>query len=60
MVLTENNLMGAAEWTGYSSTPTYPSYSSLPSVSSSYNYDSTGVIDHHSNFHIPSGNFNNA
>lgn len=65
--------MGAAEWTGYTNTPTYPAYSSnaaaLPqpppaaaapptTTASSYGYDSgTGMADHHSNFHIPTGNF---
>lgn len=55
----ENNLMGAAEWTGYSNTtPTYSPYTSLPSAPSSYGYDSTGMVDHHSNFHIPTGKSN--
>lgn len=55
--------MGAAEWTGYTnSTPTYSSYSSLPSSvapapppssSSAYGYDTNNMAEHHSNFHIP-------
>lgn len=59
--------MGAAEWTGYTNAPTYPSYSTnaaLPqapppaTTASTYGYDSgTGMADHHSNFHIPTGNF---
>lgn len=54
--LAENNLMGAAEWTGYSSTtPTYSPYSSLQSTPSSYGYDSANIAEHHSNFHIPTG-----
>lgn len=55
--------MGAAEWTGYTNTPTYGPYSTnaaLPqpatTTASSYGYDSnTGMADHHSNFHIPTG-----
>lgn len=52
--------MGAAEWTtGYTSTAqSYSAYSSLPTVpppaSTSYGYDSTGMVDH-TNFHIPTG-----
>lgn len=59
--------MGAAEWTGYSSGATtsapssgttYTSYSTpLQSGASTYNYNEsgTGMVDHHGNFHIPSG-----
>lgn len=59
--------MGAAEWTGYTNSPTYPPYSSLQptasalpqsttTASSSYGYDSnTAMTEHHSNFHIPTG-----
>lgn len=63
--------MGAAEWTGYTNSPTtYSPYSSLqtqssaitqppplpPTSNSSYAYESTtGLSDHHSNFHIPTG-----
>lgn len=56
--------MGAAEWTGYSnSTPSYQSYSSLSSVavaptsSSAYGFEASvgGMVDHPSNFHIPTG-----
>lgn len=56
--ITENNLMGAAEWTGYSgTTPSYSPFSSLQSTPSSYNYDNTSIAEHHSNFHIPTGKF---
>lgn len=65
----ENNLMGAAEWTGYTNSPSYTTYSSLQptatsaptlpqstSTASSYGYDSnTAMTEHHSNFHIPTG-----
>lgn len=62
---TENNLMGAGEWAGYSnSTPSYTAYSSTqsnvppplppPPTSTSYGYDSAGMLDH-SNCHIPTG-----
>lgn len=54
--------MGAAEWTGYTSAaPTYQTYSTLstgaaaPTTASSYGYDSTGMVDHPSNYHIPTG-----
>lgn len=59
----ENNLMGAAEWTGYTnSSPTYPTptYSVLPPpgpappTAASYGYDIANM-DHPSNFHIPTG-----
>lgn len=60
--------MGAAEWTGYTNAPTYTAYSTnaaaLPqppppaTTASTYGYDSgSGMADHHSNFHIPTGNF---
>lgn len=48
--------MGAAEWIGYSSTTPYSTYSSLQSTPSSYGYETTNIGDHHSNFHIPTGN----
>lgn len=58
--------MGAAEWTGYTNSPTYPPYSSLQptapalpqssTTATSYGYDSnTAMTEHHSNFHIPTG-----
>lgn len=63
--IAESNLMGAAEWTGYTNAPTYAPYSTnaaLPqpatTTASSYGYDSNvGMADHHSNFHIPTGTF---
>lgn len=56
--------MGAAEWTGYTNAPSYTPYTTnaaLPqpatTTASSYGYDSNaGMTDHHSNFHIPTGN----
>lgn len=57
--ITENNLMGAAEWTGYSgTTPSYSPFSSLQSTPSSYNYDNSSITEHHTNFHIPTGKIN--
>lgn len=54
--------MGAAEWTGYTNAPTYTPYPTnaltqpATTTSSSYGYESnTGMTDHHSNFHIPTG-----
>lgn len=53
--ITENNLMGAAEWTGYSgTTPSYSPFSSLQSTPSSYGYENSSIPEH-SNFHIPTG-----
>lgn len=63
--LIENNLMGAAEWTGYTnSSPTYPTptYSALPPPgpappsAASYGYDIANM-DHPSNFHIPTSKY---
>ncbi|XP_037921502.1 protein lozenge isoform X2 [Hermetia illucens] len=52
----ENNLMGAAEWTGYTPSTTSSSYPSYPSLQSNaaYAYETPStVVDHHSNFHLP-------
>lgn len=63
--LIENNLMGAAEWTGYTnSSPTYPTptYSALPPSgpappsAASYGYEIANM-DHPSNFHIPTSEY---
>lgn len=48
--------MGAAEWTGYSSTAQTASYSTAYTPSGSYGYETTASVDHHSNFHLPTGN----
>lgn len=59
MFFPENNLMGAAEWTGYQSSTTsstYPGYTSFQTnTPSSYTYDTTNatMLDHHSNYHLP-------
>lgn len=58
-------MIGAAEWIGYSNPPSYGAYganAALPqpatTTASSYGYDSnTGMADHHTNFHIPTGIF---
>lgn len=56
--IAENNLMGAAEWTGYSgTTPSYSPFSSLQSTPSSYGYENSSIPEHHSNFHIPTGKY---
>lgn len=54
--------MGAAEWTGYTNSPSYTSYQTIQPngvqspTAASYGYDSNvAMTDHHSNFHIPTG-----
>lgn len=57
--------MGAAEWIGYTNPPSYAPYGTnaappqaTTTTASSYGYDAnTGMADHHSNFHIPTGIF---
>lgn len=44
--------MGASEWTGCSTaTPTY-----AYTTPGSYGYEGSTTIEHHSNFHLPTGN----
>lgn len=48
--------MGAAEWTGYSTTPATSTTSAYPTygAASSYGYDAVNSVDHHStNFQLP-------
>lgn len=58
-LFTENQIMGAAEWTGYNTTggtPTYSSYSTLQSTSAAtvpYTYDAGNPMSEHHNFHLP-------
>lgn len=52
-IISENNLIGAAEWTGYASSSVQPSSFPQFSNSSLYGYDTPNPVDHHTNFHLP-------
>lgn len=47
--------MGASEWTGYSTATPGSTYAYT--TPGSYGYEGSTTIEHHSNFHLPTGNF---
>lgn len=47
--------MGASEWTGYSTATPGSTYAYT--TPGNYGYEGSTTIEHHSNFHLPTGNF---